>query len=76
MEDFMDEKELLEKTGAGITIESGEELLDGILTLVSDPDSLAKRGDEGRKMVVKNMGAAERYSAMIQSHLIRNNSQH
>ena len=76
MEDFRDEKELLEKTGAGITIESGEELLDGILTLVSDPDSLAKRGDEGRKMVVKNMGAAERYSAMIQSHLIRNNSQH
>ncbi|MCX5844808.1 MAG: 3-deoxy-D-manno-octulosonic acid transferase [Deltaproteobacteria bacterium] len=76
MGDFRDEKELLEKTGAGITIGSGEELLDGILTLVSDPDSLAKRGDEGRKMVVKNMGAAERYSAMIQSRLIRNNSQH
>jgi 3-deoxy-D-manno-octulosonic-acid transferase len=76
MEDFRDEKELLEKTGAGITIGCGEELLDGILTLVSDPDSLAKRGDEGRTMVVKNMGAAERYSAMIQSHLLRNNSQH
>jgi 3-deoxy-D-manno-octulosonic-acid transferase len=65
MDDFRDEKELLEKTGAGITIRSGEELLDGILTLVSDPDTLVKRGEEGRKMVVANMGAAERYGEMI-----------
>ena len=69
MEDFRDEKELLERTGAGITIGSGEEFLDGILKIVSDPDALAKRGDEGRKMVVANMGAAERYVAMICKHI-------
>jgi 3-deoxy-D-manno-octulosonic-acid transferase len=76
MEDFRDEKELLEKTGAGITIGSEEELLDGILKIISDPDTLVKRGEAGHKMVVANMGAAERYAEMIQSHLISKNSRH
>jgi 3-deoxy-D-manno-octulosonic-acid transferase len=71
MDDFRDEKELLEKTGAGITVASGNELLDGILTLLSDLGDLMKRGEEGRKMVVANMGAAEKYADMVRSHLPR-----
>ena len=71
MDDFRDEKELLEKSGAGITVKGGEELLDGILKLMSDPDALARKGEEGRKIVVANMGAADRYAEMVRSHIER-----
>jgi 3-deoxy-D-manno-octulosonic-acid transferase len=71
MEDFRDAMKLLEKTGAGIMVESGRELLARILELMLDPDALARRGEEGRKMVLANMGAAERYAAMIRSHIDR-----
>ncbi|MGZ6236944.1 MAG: 3-deoxy-D-manno-octulosonic acid transferase, partial [Syntrophales bacterium] len=71
MEDFRDEKELLEKAGAGITVKSGDELLAGILTLMSDPDALARKGEAGRRIVVSNMGAADRYAEMVRSHIER-----
>jgi 3-deoxy-D-manno-octulosonic-acid transferase len=71
MDDFRDERELLEKAGAGITVKSGDELLAGVLTLMSDPDTLARKGEEGRKIVVSNMGAADRYAAMVRSHIER-----
>ncbi|MGA2330429.1 MAG: 3-deoxy-D-manno-octulosonic acid transferase [Syntrophales bacterium] len=69
MDDFRDEKELLENAGAGIMVRSGEELLEGILTLMSDPDTLARKGEEGRRIVVSNMGAADRYADMVRSHI-------
>ncbi|MGZ6230652.1 MAG: 3-deoxy-D-manno-octulosonic acid transferase [Syntrophales bacterium] len=71
MEDFRDEKELLEKAGAGITVKNGDELLAGILTLMSDPDALARKGEAGRRIVVSNMGAADRYAEMVRSHIER-----
>jgi len=71
MEDFTDEKELLEKAEAGITVKDGEELLDGILKLMSDPDALARKGEKGRKIVIANMGAAERYAEMVMSYIKR-----
>ncbi|MGZ3594112.1 MAG: 3-deoxy-D-manno-octulosonic acid transferase [Syntrophales bacterium] len=71
MEDFRDEKDLLEKAGAGITVKSGDELLAGILTLMSDPDALARKGEAGRRIVVSNMGAADRYAEMVRSHIER-----
>ena len=69
MDDFREERELLEKTGAGIMVESAAELRDHILELLSHPDDLMKRGEEGRKMVIANMGAAERYAEMIRTHI-------
>jgi 3-deoxy-D-manno-octulosonic-acid transferase len=69
MDDFRDEKELLEKAGAGMMVGNGEELLKGILTLMSDPDALARKGEEGRRIVVSNMGAADRYAEMVMSHI-------
>ncbi len=69
MDDFRDEKKLLEKAGAGIMVKSGEKLLDGILTLISDPDALARKGEEGRRIVVSNMGAADRYAEMVRRHI-------
>jgi 3-deoxy-D-manno-octulosonic-acid transferase len=71
MEDFRDEKELLEKAGAGITVKSGDELFAGILTLMSDPDALVRKGEEGRRVVVSNMGAADRYAEMVREHIER-----
>ena len=68
MDDFRDEKDLLEKSGAGITVKTAEELLEGILKVLSDPEGLA-RGEAGRSVVVANMGAAERYSELISSHI-------
>jgi 3-deoxy-D-manno-octulosonic-acid transferase len=69
MEDFRDEKALLEKTGAGIMVRNGEELLDGILRLMADPDALTNKGEGGRKIVAANMGAAQRYAALIKKYL-------
>jgi 3-deoxy-D-manno-octulosonic-acid transferase len=69
MDDFRDEKDFLEKSGAGITVNNGADLLEGILKLLSDPDELVRRGEEGRSAVVANVGAAQRYAHMIRSHL-------
>ena len=69
MEDFRSEEDLLKKTGAGITVRNGEELLDGILRLMTDTDALSKKGEEGRKIVAVNMGAAQRYVALIKKYL-------
>jgi 3-deoxy-D-manno-octulosonic-acid transferase len=71
MDDFREEKDLLEKTGTGITVGSGSELLEGILKLMSDPDDLIKRGEEGRKMVIANTGAAEKYAEMVRTHIVK-----
>jgi 3-deoxy-D-manno-octulosonic-acid transferase len=71
MDDFRDERDFLEKSGAAITVKSGEELLDRILKILSDPEDLRKRGEKGRRAVAENMGAAERYAEMIRLHITR-----
>jgi 3-deoxy-D-manno-octulosonic-acid transferase len=65
MEDFNQEAALLEDAGAGIKIESGEELLQKILLLLTDQQNLARRGEKGKAVVIANMGAAARYAEMI-----------
>jgi 3-deoxy-D-manno-octulosonic-acid transferase len=75
MEDFREEKELLEGTGAGITVRSEAELLNRILD-VYESGEIPERGEAGRMMVVANMGAAQRYADMIQSHLTDKISHH
>jgi hypothetical protein len=50
-------------------------LLEGILKLMSDPDDLIKRGEEGRKMVIANTGAAEKYAKMVSTHIRSGNAQ-
>ena len=65
MEDFLDEKTLLEEAGAGIPVRNAEELLEGMKALLSDPAELMRRGMEGQKRVLSSRGAAERYAGMI-----------
>jgi len=65
MEDFRDERILLEEAGAGITVRSKEELFAGIWDLLERSDILRTRGEAGRQAVAANKGAAERYAALI-----------
>jgi 3-deoxy-D-manno-octulosonic-acid transferase len=65
MEDFRDERILLEEAGAGITVHTQEELFVGIWGLLERPDILRTRGEAGRQAVAANKGAAERYAALI-----------
>jgi 3-deoxy-D-manno-octulosonic-acid transferase len=65
MEDFSDEKALLEEAGAGIPVRNAAELLEGVKALLSNPAELRRRGVEGQKRVMSSRGAAERYAAMI-----------
>jgi 3-deoxy-D-manno-octulosonic-acid transferase len=65
MEDFRDERVLLEEAGAGIAVRDGEELFTGIRALLDDPDLLRTKGEAGRRAVTANRGAAGRYAALI-----------
>jgi len=69
MEDFTQEAMLLEQAGSGIRINNAEELRQGILKMLADPDDLLARGERGRAVVRANMGAATRYSEMIRRFL-------
>jgi len=69
MDDFREEKAMLEEAGAGITVKNGDDLLAGILKMTAEPDDLARRGERGRRMIAANMGAAGRYAELIKACL-------
>ena len=71
MEDFRDERVLLEEAGAGITVRDGGELFTGIRALLEDPDLLRTKGESGRRTVAANRGAAGRYAELI-ADVLRN----
>ena len=67
MEDFSEEKVLLEDVGCGMTIKNEQELLQGILQSLENPEELEARGVRGKAVVAANMGAAARYAERISS---------
>jgi 3-deoxy-D-manno-octulosonic-acid transferase len=69
MEDFTDERRLLETAGAGITVRNERELLDELTRLMKAPDERAARGGAGRNAVMANRGASRRYAELILSRL-------
>jgi 3-deoxy-D-manno-octulosonic-acid transferase len=69
MEDFSEEKVLLEDVGCGVTISNEEELLQGILQVLDHPEELEVRGARGKAIVAANMGAAVRYADLISKHI-------
>lgn len=69
MEDFSDEKRLLEEAGAGITVTGEEDLFKKIQNVMDDPERLLERGEAGRRIVASNMGASRRYAEMISTWL-------
>jgi 3-deoxy-D-manno-octulosonic-acid transferase len=69
MEDFRDEKILLEADGAGVPVTDGEDLADKMLALLRTPEILASKGETARRAVAANRGAAGRYAALIRDVL-------
>jgi len=65
MDDFQEERSLLEEAGAGVTVRDREELQAGVLKMLADPEDLARRGEAGRRLVAANRGAAGRNAALI-----------
>jgi 3-deoxy-D-manno-octulosonic-acid transferase len=71
MEDFRDEKVLLEAVGAGVPVKDGRELADQMLTLLRDPETLARKALAAGQAVAANRGASQRYTALIKNVLVR-----
>jgi 3-deoxy-D-manno-octulosonic-acid transferase len=65
MEDFRDERALVEEAGAGISVADADALYARIVELLTDPDRLGQRGEAGRRAVAASRGAAQRYAALI-----------
>jgi 3-deoxy-D-manno-octulosonic-acid transferase len=72
MEDFSQERDLLEEAGCGITVRSAEELSRGIISLLEHPESIISRGERGRAVVLANIGASAGYADLISKHLLNN----
>jgi 3-deoxy-D-manno-octulosonic-acid transferase len=69
MEDFTNEKALMEAAGAGLSVNGEGDLYTKMCDLLQHPGELQDRGARGRDVVIANMGAAKRYAAMIGKHL-------
>ena len=65
MEDFADEKEALERVGAGITVYDEEDLFRRLSVLMGDAALLAEKGTRAREVVTSNMGASRRYAELV-----------
>ncbi|MFH1080678.1 MAG: 3-deoxy-D-manno-octulosonic acid transferase [Pseudomonadota bacterium] len=75
MEDFRDEKILLEAAGAGIPVNDGPELADKMLELLRSPEVLASKGQAAGQVVAANSGASQRYAALIRNVLLNRHVQ-
>ena len=69
MEDFRQERTLLEDAGCGVTIGSAEELQREIFKALENPEELKHRGERGKEVVLSNIGAAARYADLISKHI-------
>ncbi|MBU2054869.1 MAG: 3-deoxy-D-manno-octulosonic acid transferase [Proteobacteria bacterium] len=65
MDDFREERALIDDAGAGIAVANGDELYEGIRELLDRPDLLRQKGEAGRQAVAANKGAAARYADLI-----------
>jgi 3-deoxy-D-manno-octulosonic-acid transferase len=65
MEDFLDAKALLDKTGGGIQVENGRELAEKMLYYLTHSDKADALGQSAREAVMLNKGAAEKHAAVI-----------
>ena len=76
MDDFMDAKSLLEKTGGGIPVKDAADFSEKAVRLLNQPGKLASLGEKARGAVLENQGAAERHAQviarMIRKNVIRN----
>ncbi len=65
MEDFLDAKELLDKTGGGIQVKDGRELAEKAIFYLGNPEQADIVGGLARKAVLSNKGSAGKHAAVI-----------
>ena len=65
MEDFLDAKALLERTGGGIQVADGQELYEKACYLLGNPSVAEKTGRRALAAVLSNEGAAEKHASVI-----------
>lgn len=65
MEDFLDAKALLDKTGGGIQVKGDRELAERMLYYLTHPDEADAIGRFAKKAVMLNKGAADKHAAVI-----------
>lgn len=64
--------EMLEGAGGGVRVRDGNELFKSLKTLLSDERSREKAGENARRVVEENRGAAKRTVEVIERFLARN----
>jgi len=65
MEDFLDAKELLDKTGGGIQVKDGQDLAEKAIYYLTHPHEADSIGKAAKKAVMSNKGAADKHAAVI-----------
>ena len=65
MEDFLNEKTLLEKGGGGVPVKDGADFFEQAVALLKDRERLAGLGAKARQTVLANRDAAERHAKVI-----------
>jgi 3-deoxy-D-manno-octulosonic-acid transferase len=65
MDDFMDAKQLIEKTGGGIQVENGSELVEKVLYFLKHPREAEAVGKRAYEAVLSHQGAAPKHAAVI-----------
>jgi len=65
MEDFLDAKNLLEKSGGGIPVADGDELTKKLLFYLRHPRKAVYAGQMARQAVMENRGAAQRHARVM-----------
>ncbi len=65
MEDFLDAKELLEKTGGGVPVADGQELAKKVEYYIANPGAADRTGNLAREAVMLNKGAAGKHADVI-----------
>jgi 3-deoxy-D-manno-octulosonic-acid transferase len=65
MDDFMDAKEMLDKSGGGIQIKDGSELAEKALFFLTHPQEAEKTGRRAYQAVLSHQGAAPKHAAVI-----------
>ncbi len=65
MDNFMDAKALLEKFGAGVSVDNSRILADKAIWLLHHPEELAQSGRRAREAVLHNEQAAEKHAQVI-----------
>jgi 3-deoxy-D-manno-octulosonic-acid transferase len=65
MEDFLDAKAILDKTGGGIQVKDGRDLAEKMLYYLTHPDEANSVGKLAKEAVMSNQGAAEKHAAVI-----------